>query len=289
MKTIKKLCALALVLLLSASVSFAEGIKFEHGTLDAAIAKAKKENKPIFIDIYATWCGPCKMLTNSTFKDQELGAYMNEHFINLKLDGELDDGASLMWEFDLNSYPSMIFITPEKKLLRKVVGYVEPDEIMTAANKALNPQDVKYYALEKRYNEGERGKDFLKELVNEGIEEDMDVLEFGQEYLKYYPELDLEDRTEFIIFGLGSDELDDKHVKEFVANPMKYSELHENLVVWKVDMLLMNIISKGKEHFDQEKLEEDVSTIYAAYLAAYGDEAFAEDQLVDAVSEAVLE
>ena len=50
--------------------SFAEdgkGIKFTEGSWSQVLSDAKKQNKLIFIDIYTTWCGPCKMMSANTF------------------------------------------------------------------------------------------------------------------------------------------------------------------------------------------------------------------------------
>ncbi len=52
----------------------AAGIMFHEGTWAEALELAKSENKPIFLDVYATWCGPCKRLKKNTFSDQEVGA-----------------------------------------------------------------------------------------------------------------------------------------------------------------------------------------------------------------------
>lgn len=65
-----------------------EGIQFFQGTWEQALQKSVIEKKPIFLDIYATWCGPCKMLMGLTFPDKKVGEYFNEHFINVEIDGE---------------------------------------------------------------------------------------------------------------------------------------------------------------------------------------------------------
>ncbi|HHG84150.1 MAG TPA: DUF255 domain-containing protein, partial [Bacteroidetes bacterium] len=59
----------------------AQGIKFFHGTFAQAKAKAKKENKLIFMDAYTSWCGPCKWMAANTFTDASVGAYFNQHFV----------------------------------------------------------------------------------------------------------------------------------------------------------------------------------------------------------------
>lgn len=44
-----------------------KGILFFNGTFKEALLEAKKENKPIFLDVYATWCGPCKKNEKNNF------------------------------------------------------------------------------------------------------------------------------------------------------------------------------------------------------------------------------
>ncbi len=63
--------------------------KINWKTMEEADQIQKKEPaKKIFIDVYTTWCGPCKMLDQYTFSDDVLAAYINENFIPVKLDAE---------------------------------------------------------------------------------------------------------------------------------------------------------------------------------------------------------
>ena len=65
-----------------------KGIQFQTLTLEAAKAKALETGKLIFIDVHASWCGPCKMMARGPFKDEKVGKIYNDNFINLKIDAE---------------------------------------------------------------------------------------------------------------------------------------------------------------------------------------------------------
>ena len=72
------------------------GINFLHGTTwTEAVAKAKAENKLIFIDFYTQWCGPCLNMAQTVFSLPTVGYYYNQTFINLKIDAEEGEGITL--------------------------------------------------------------------------------------------------------------------------------------------------------------------------------------------------
>jgi thiol:disulfide interchange protein len=104
----------------------AEGIQFFNGTFQEALEKAKAENKPIFLDIYATWCGPCKMLKKHTFSDKEVGTYYNTNFINIAIDGESKEGRELANLYQVRNYPTLLIIDKSGKQLTRQVGFVQP-------------------------------------------------------------------------------------------------------------------------------------------------------------------
>lgn len=50
--------------------------------------KNPKKAKPIFMDVYTDWCGPCKMLDKNTFHDPEFVKYITENYYPVKFNGE---------------------------------------------------------------------------------------------------------------------------------------------------------------------------------------------------------
>ena len=105
---------------LSAQVDFRHVVTSEE--MDQVWADAVAQNKPVFVDIYATWCGPCKWLDANVFATEEAGEYMNPTFINVKMDGETEFGRAFAMQSGLSAYPSLFLFNSEKKMMNKLVG-----------------------------------------------------------------------------------------------------------------------------------------------------------------------
>ena len=114
------------------------GIQFFHGTWEEALAKAKKENKLIFMDAYASWCGPCKMMARNTFTKEEVGDFFNKNFINIKMDMEKHpEGRRLSQKYGLRAYPTLYFINSKEQVKHTSVGYLNPKQLIEQGKMAL--------------------------------------------------------------------------------------------------------------------------------------------------------
>ena len=102
------------------------GISFFKGSWNEALLKAKTEKKYIFLDIYASWCGPCKKLKKTTFKDKEVGEYYNKNFINVSIDGESKEGLILANKYQVTSYPTLLVVDHNGVRKTKATGFMEP-------------------------------------------------------------------------------------------------------------------------------------------------------------------
>jgi thioredoxin 1 len=106
------------------------GIHFFKGSYKDALIEAKKENKLVFIDAYASWCGPCKMLRQNTFTDKEVSDYFNAHFINLSVDVEKGEGVALANKYKVTHYPTLIITDNDGKRITFTVGYIQPEDLL---------------------------------------------------------------------------------------------------------------------------------------------------------------
>ncbi|MBI1221238.1 MAG: DUF255 domain-containing protein [Bacteroidetes bacterium] len=132
MKTMMK-SGIALLLFATICAAFKSATPADHrdkleyfqGTFEQALKKAQQENKPIFMDAYTSWCGWCKELDKRTFSDQTLADYMNNHFINVKMDMESGEGEKLGSKYDVSAYPTLLFIHQNGRLAHRIEGFMQ--------------------------------------------------------------------------------------------------------------------------------------------------------------------
>ena len=111
------------------------GIEFSTLTFEQAKTKAKASNQLIFIDAFASWCGPCKKMAASSFKDAAVGELFNNKFINLKVDCELDaDGLEIARLYKVRAYPTLLIVDSQGNLKKKVVGFQSAERLIELAN-----------------------------------------------------------------------------------------------------------------------------------------------------------
>ena len=109
-----------------------KGIDFYNGNYQEALEKAEKEEKLVFVYLYANWCGVCKSLKKNTLKDKEVGSFYNEEFINLALNAEKGEGKIIAESIGLQSYPTLLFLNGgDGRILNRVSGYKTPIQLIS--------------------------------------------------------------------------------------------------------------------------------------------------------------
>ena len=112
-----------MVALCAMSVS-AQGIEFmpEGSLLQAAVDKAKAENKLVFLDCYTSWCGPCRMMATKIFPTQEVGDFMNPKYVSIKIDMEKGEGPAVAERLQVSAFPTFVILNGEGAEVGRFVG-----------------------------------------------------------------------------------------------------------------------------------------------------------------------
>ena len=189
------------------------GIQFEKNkTWKEILAKAASEKKNIMIDCFATWCGPCKYMSNTVFPQAEAGSFYNANFINVKVqmdETEADDAYVKSWyatakemgeKYRVDAYPTYLFLSPTGELLHKFVGATDAAGFVEKGKAALDPSK-QFFTLQKKYNSGNREAAFLKAFASaadEAGESDL-ANEVANLYLATQKDLLTKENLEFIL------------------------------------------------------------------------------------------
>jgi thioredoxin 1 len=102
-------------------------VKNTDREMEQILADAKSKNKIIFVDVYATWCGPCKWMDENTFTDARVAEKFNKHFINYKVDGESFAGVNIALKYKVDAYPTYLFLDADGKVLKRMEGMMYPE------------------------------------------------------------------------------------------------------------------------------------------------------------------
>ena len=138
MKHSIKLIALVSFLFLGMQLKAQDkGIQFFEGTWEQALEESQKQGKPIFLDAYASWCGPCKMMAKNVFTKEKTGTYYNANFINVKMDMEKGEGPALSNQLRITAYPTLFFINGKGEVIAKSIGYHTPSALVDVGVQVL--------------------------------------------------------------------------------------------------------------------------------------------------------
>lgn len=115
----------------------AGGINFFQGTWEEVKAESKETGKPIFVDAYAVWCGPCRWMSSNVFTDEAVATYYNEHFVNYKFDMEKGEGPSFRANYRVTAYPTLFYLNDAGGVLKKVVGALNPTSFLETGKSVI--------------------------------------------------------------------------------------------------------------------------------------------------------
>ncbi len=106
--------------------------------LRGVLRQAQEEDKMIYIDFYATWCLPCKLMEEQVYTDPEIGNFINTHFLSMKVDAEKGNGPRLATLLQVNSFPTLLFLTDKGKVIIRKEGAAMQTEFRDLAQQAVD-------------------------------------------------------------------------------------------------------------------------------------------------------
>lgn len=273
---------IACILVLGTSVGgFAQGIKFFNGTFEEALTKAKQEKKLVFVDFYATWCGPCKQMAEKVFTNEEVGKYMNEKFVCMQINVEATGWQKETAEkFNVTVLPTLIFFKADGNVASRLAGAREKDDFLNGAKVACGEQ----LSFEKLYERAKSKKDLadiqlvLKQAPEEvggmqGMEAQKWIGRIDRmyaDYVKMKMGPDFINKEDFqIVQRFNKKNVKDDAVMEFIAKNLetymnKLGEAPGILMVEYNNAVIEQLAKAGKDEYKKylERINNDLEAAY---------------------------
>lgn len=254
---------------------FAQGITFTKDKWQAVLAKAKAENKPIFVDFYAEWCGPCKFMSKNVFTDAEVGNYYNTNFISVKIDAEKEE-AELVRASQIEAYPSLYYFSPDGKVINKNIGALDKAGLIAFGKKVLNGQSAakELPALKAKYdanpNDATVARTYLLALAQADAGDHASAIAIR--YLSGLSESQLQEEDNWTIIHKFINNTDSREFKYVLSNAKafveKYGKSLEEFVIRHMDASLTAAVQ-------QKSIEKanQVKNMYVTLMKASNPEA----------------
>lgn len=177
------------VLLLLSPAALLSQVKFIEVSnlqeMEAAQKQASDQMLMMFVDVYATWCGPCKLMDQQVYTDPAVADYMNAGFVNVRLDGECEYGMQYVREQNLEGYPTMYIFSDAGDRVSKIVGFTPAEELLASLTSTSESyqQVKKFRAMNAQGTlEAEAFADYIEVVREMGNLEEADKL--ADEYME---------------------------------------------------------------------------------------------------------
>jgi thiol-disulfide isomerase/thioredoxin len=224
----------------------AQGIEFFHGSFEEALAEAKSQGKLIFVDAYAEWCGPCKRMAITVFKEESVGEFYNQNFINMKIDMEKGEGPTLARKYKVTAYPTFFFIDEEGKTVASSKGGKRTSQFISLGENALKKYDKSAIYAEE-YETGKKSPELLRKYAYALLASKKGHLKIANEYLNGEKDLTSEVNLK-AIFDFAT-ESDSRIFDLLIENKVSIVKLKtENTFDERVEAACMQTVRKAAEY-----------------------------------------
>ena len=232
----------------------AQGIDFFHGTWAEALEKSKEEGKPIFVDAYAVWCGPCKRMAREVFTRKDVGDFYNANFINLKMDMEKEENIAFRQKYPVSAFPTLFYIKNNGDVIRKVKGAQKAESFLQLGASILSKIDYSADYV-KEYEKGNRDPKFMLKYIESLNKSNKSSIKIANLYLKSQKDLSTEINRK-IIFA-ATTEADSKIFEQMIENRKGIEKIvGKEAVEAKIEQACKATVLKAIEYEFPELLEE---------------------------------
>lgn len=234
---------------------------------------AQKENKKIFVDCWASWCGWCTELNRTTFKDETVVNLLSENFINVKINMDNDIGGEYGWQFDVSGLPALLYIDENGELIKKIDGYLDAESFASETYYILHPEEHPLTMAKNQYLAASKDRNSIYSYTQQLIENEQDATHLIAAYKSIRPKYDLTDTMDLDMLYYEIEDLNHPLVPELIEEYDLIESKYPGRAFVFVDFFIK------KYAFEAVEMEDE--TIITNTLFPFLDQILAHEDEVD--------
>ncbi len=204
-----------------------QGIQFYPGTFEQAIAQARQDNKPVFLDAYTTWCVPCQRMDRQVFTDPEVGRFYNDNYISVKMDMDKPEAKKIIQAYGVKYFPTFLYFDTNGEALHKISGECDAFTLKQHGEEAMDAQK-QYFTLMKAHESGNASTEQLhnlaRSMINSGHFQYEDMTAISNAYLATQSDLTSPKNMDYIM--LTAYEQESTAFQSMVKNKDLYLDIY---------------------------------------------------------------
>lgn len=112
-----------------------------YKTYVEALAASEKENIPLMIDFYTSWCKPCKKLDKEVYGHSDFTPY-TKSMACVKVNFETEEGKKIGEKYNVKSFPTVVFLDSEGKEIERITSYFAKDRYMSDVTRIIEGKNT---------------------------------------------------------------------------------------------------------------------------------------------------
>lgn len=129
---------LTVALLLCGMAASEAQVRFETCSTDELRELAVRSGKRVFIDLYASWCGPCRQMERDVFSQRAVGEFFDRRFVAAKYSVDRSTGRQLMQRYGNGAIPLYLIFDTEGNLLGRIEGAAPAEKFLAELQRILD-------------------------------------------------------------------------------------------------------------------------------------------------------